>query len=124
MECGFLKPQKTADDETLKFAGEIKLGSSINGDVMLYTNPRAESEGASEKTPDYIVGYRPYGWKGGARNQGSAWLKHSDSAADFLSITMDDPRWDKPINLAAFADKKGGFSVVWSRPRRVDHAVM
>ena len=33
---------------------------------------------------------------------GAAWLKNSERASDFISITLDDPDWPSPVNLTAF----------------------
>jgi uncharacterized protein (DUF736 family) len=117
MECGYLK-STTDKNQPYAFTGEVNVGKRVNGTIGLIKNPRAAKPDAPDGTPDYIVTYRTAGSKYPPRNIGSAWLKHSDKATDFLSITLDDPDWSSPLNLAAFADGEGEFRVVWSRPRR------
>jgi len=47
---------------------------------------------------------------------GAAWEKNTGQGEVYYSISIDDPSFDAPINLAAF-QRDGGFAVVWSRPR-------
>jgi uncharacterized protein (DUF736 family) len=51
---------------------------------------------------------------------GAAWTKHRDNGPDFLSITIDDPSFDAPMNIAAFPvdGQPGEFDIVFNRPRK------
>lgn len=41
----------------------------------------------------------------------------------FYQGTIDDPSMDKPLNIAAFSNREGGFNVAWTRNRkRQDYA--
>jgi uncharacterized protein (DUF736 family) len=48
---------------------------------------------------------------------GAAWLKKrkDGSGEAFLTITLDDPSFDRPINIAAFPEKDGGYQISWRR---------
>jgi uncharacterized protein (DUF736 family) len=48
---------------------------------------------------------------------GMAWEKTPrDGGAPFLSIAIDDPSFDAPLNVSAFGDGDG-FNIVWQRPK-------
>lgn len=57
---------------------------------------------------------------------GSAWKKTANrgrEVTNFLSITLDDPSFAAPLNVAAFPDDAGDtFRVVWNRPRQMRDA--
>lgn len=48
---------------------------------------------------------------------GAAWLKRrkDGSGEPFLTVTLDDPSFDKAINVAAFPIEKGGYQISWRR---------
>ncbi|WP_431301810.1 DUF736 domain-containing protein [Sediminicoccus sp. BL-A-41-H5] len=56
---------------------------------------------------------------------GSAWKKETTrDGTRFLSITLDDPSFPAPLNLAAFPNDEAGdtWRIVWNRPRQLREA--
>lgn len=51
---------------------------------------------------------------------GAAWTKETrEDRRQFLSITLDDPSFAAPLNVAAFPGETGdAFNIVWNRPRQ------
>jgi uncharacterized protein (DUF736 family) len=48
---------------------------------------------------------------------GMAWEKTPRDGGDkFLSISLDDPSFDAPLNVSAFRDGDG-YNIVWQRPK-------
>ena len=90
----------------------------FDGNIQLIANPRA-AQGTG--IPDYIAQLRT---RGSAYEAGNAWIKESKDG-EFLSITLDDPDWHKPLNLAAFPrfENVDGnsrlieYAIVWTRPK-------
>lgn len=120
MDCGTLSKVKDyPNDVGLALHGKINLARRINGTLFFSDNPRKKAKDAKPNTPDYIVRFRPEGWRCDPYTVGSGWLMNTDDAGDFISFSMDDPQWDRPVYLAAFAteDKPGVFTVVWTRPK-------
>jgi uncharacterized protein (DUF736 family) len=49
---------------------------------------------------------------------GAGWSQQSEGR-DYISIRLDDPSFNAPIQAALFRDEEGeGFSLVWSRRRK------
>jgi uncharacterized protein (DUF736 family) len=117
MDCGTLKGVTSNEIPSLKFAGEIILGRRCNGFLELHENVKAKTATKKPDTPDYIVKYKPFTWRGSFMVAGAAWLKNGASPGDFLSISMDDPDWTAPLNLAAFFQPDKSLTIVWTRPR-------
>ncbi len=47
---------------------------------------------------------------------GSVWEKSCQNSEDiFLSMTFDDPSFDKPLNVAAFKNNPERWDIVWRR---------
>lgn len=74
-----------------------------------------------DNSPDYIVNALTD--DGELVAIGNAWSKESNAngrAMRFLSITMDDPSWDKPLNVAAFPidGRPGVLELTWRRERQ------
>lgn len=59
---------------------------------------------------------------------GAAWVKEArrgdNIGTQFLTITLDDPSFDAPLNLSTWPTEAGGktHSIRWERPRRAAHA--
>ena len=58
---------------------------------------------------------------------GSVWkrdIKRGDREGEsMLSLSLDDPSFSEPLNLAAFkAEEADTLDVVWNRPRQKDAA--
>ncbi len=66
-----------------------------------------------EKGPDYRLTFKT---EHGEVELGAAWKRESDSGIRFLSISLDGPLMNTPLNAALFRDAKGkGASLVWAR---------
>lgn len=67
-----------------------------------------------ENSPDYFV-------KSGRCDLGVAWNETSEPEDDrepvnYISVKLDGPEMDKPINAALF-DRENGADLVWTRPK-------
>jgi uncharacterized protein (DUF736 family) len=102
--------------------GTFKYDADTNtytGDLNTLTLHRAgvqlkPVEKGGDKEPDY----RMSGGKGAAAVElGAAWKRTSEKGQDFLSVVLDDPALDAPINAALFL-KDGTAQLVWSRPAK------
>jgi uncharacterized protein (DUF736 family) len=50
---------------------------------------------------------------------GKIWRKTpNDGGAEFFSIQIDSPDFEKPVNLTGFSNEPGLFDIVWSRPKK------
>lgn len=108
--------------------GELKQvdGGAWRGQFRtLNAGARIELEAVPTKrdpnSPDYIVHAVVDG--GELVAFGNAWAKESHKEGRnvrFLSITMDDPSWPAPLNIAAFPvdGRPGTLEIVWNRPRQ------
>lgn len=65
-------------------------------------------EKAGEKSPDYRV--TSHGGEIGA-----AWSKTSKDGKPYLSVMLDDPSFDAPINCALFEAEDGKHHLIWNR---------
>ena len=49
---------------------------------------------------------------------GAAWTKRSQKTGEeYLSLSIDDPSFDKRLNAYAFKQGEGHWDIVWSRPK-------
>jgi uncharacterized protein (DUF736 family) len=109
---GMLKPH-----EGRNLAGFIAT-LTAKMDVTLTLNPDYRS--GDEKSPKFHVnGKGP----GGFVRIGGAWEKTASEASahpgeKFLSITVDDPSLDGPLNVTAYPRDGGTYEIVWRRSRR------
>lgn len=93
---------------TLTHGFKIKL--AINGQYR-------ERDPSSPKYEIFVAG------KNGEVKCGLAWEKTAKTGQlqgkKFLSLMLDDPSFDAPLNVTAFPDDSGtGFDIAWRRPRR------
>jgi len=93
---------------TLDFVLKIELRPNLN-------YPREQS---SPKWHVFAVGRH-----GQAVQCGSAWVKKSGPHSarpgeEFISLLVDDPSMDQPLNVTAFPRDGGSFEIVWRRARR------
>ncbi|WP_037155885.1 DUF736 domain-containing protein [Rhizobium freirei] len=91
---------------------------TIQGNVLTLTvKTRARLipiERTSPSAPDYRA-QAPNGAEIGA-----GWNEVSDDGEPYVSIKLDDPSFNAPINAALWpAQKEGEYVLVWNRPRRV-----
>ena len=97
------------------FRGKIRtLGMKLA--IELHPNEDKRGDG-----PDFIA-YADAG--GDLVAIGGAWKKEVQAAGPnkgsrFLSITLDDPSFNAPLNCAAFPGGDGlPWAIVWNRPRQ------
>jgi len=69
----------------------------------------------SEKSPDFFV-------KSGRCDLGVAWNEITEPTDDadpleYISVKLDSPEMDRPINAALF-DREDGADLVWSRAKK------
>lgn len=77
----------------------------------------SEDKGGNSNAPDYSV----WAKEGGNVYQlGNAWRKNGKDGSQFLSITLDSPDMDVPLNVTAFEvkGKPDELEIVWQRPRQ------
>ena len=71
----------------------------------------------NDNAPDYIVAAA--GYSGADIPIGGAWKKTKSQIGDiefeFLSITIDDPSLSNSLNVAAFKNDDGTWSISWRR---------
>lgn len=98
------------------FAGQINT-LQLQLRIVLRANPRYRS--GNNDSPKYEVFAKT---SAGEVQIGRAWERAIDrgerAGEKMLSLTLDDPSFDKPLNLAAFPNADGGFDVAWRRPRQ------
>lgn len=67
------------------------------------------------KEPDYRVTAKT---ATGHVELGAAWKRTSEKGRDFISVSLDAPLLDAPLNAALFTDDDGmTTSMVWNRPK-------
>lgn len=117
IRCGKLKAYPPTS--RILFDGKITLESRLDDILQLTRHPRADRD--NDRAPTYEVFIAKPGRNAVA--VGAAWLKNHEKVGDFISITIDSPRWPRALNLTAFppdenkGDAKGEWTVIWSRPR-------
>ncbi len=92
---------------------------TVRLDVELTRNPRFKGGADSPDIPKYLVAARTR--HGDYVEVGAAWEKTTTRGERvgewFLSITVDDPSLDAPLNVTAFQRDGGNLEITWSRPR-------
>jgi uncharacterized protein (DUF736 family) len=103
----------------LGFAGQIRTLQMSIRFQMLENQSRNSAE-----APDYVIVAKNR--DGSDVKIGAAWKKQSKAQAtageEFLSITIDDPSLEKPLNVAAFRKTEGNWDITWRR-RQIQIAV-
>ena len=84
-------------------------------DLIIQLRPNPDKR--SDNSPNFVVLTRT---RSGQWTQvGNAWKKTRKKLGmmgeDFLSITIDDPSFDKSINVAAFLREEKTWDVMWRR---------
>jgi uncharacterized protein (DUF736 family) len=93
------------------YAGEVRTLTLARGKVAI-----RPSKPTSDKGPSYRVVLEGVG---GAVELGAAWKRTSDAGRDFLSVSLDDPALDRPLNAALMPAEDGKTAIlIWSRPTR------
>ena len=103
--------------ESEGFKGKLR---TLSHKLRLELHPNEEKR--AEGSPDFIV----YADEGGDLVEiGAAWLRTvqargGNNGRRFLSITLDDPSFPAPLNVAAFAPDSDGLPwlITWNRPRQ------
>lgn len=76
---------------------------------------RTEDKRGNGNAPDYSVWAKE---NGNVYQLGNGWLKRGENG-EFISITMDSPDMDVPLNVTAFPVKGSDqWDIVWTRPRQ------
>jgi uncharacterized protein (DUF736 family) len=117
IRCGKLTLQDAQSEHV--WEGKIAIGKRLDGVLALIRHP-IQDAGASKKAPAWEVVYKHAGRQNWS-TVGSAWNKISeDGKTEFVSMSLDNPDWDAPLNLSGFKrPEQAGevMDVVWSRPR-------
>jgi uncharacterized protein (DUF736 family) len=92
------------------YAGEIKTLTLLRGKVAF-----RPVDTKSDKGPDYRVVV-----EGSATVElGAAWKRVSEAGREFLSVSLDDPALDHPLNAALMPSDDGKSAIlIWSRPTK------
>jgi len=71
----------------------------------------------SERAPDYFI--VAVGHCGSDIQIGAAWKQRKQQSGDidleYLTLTIDDPSLSSPLNVAAFQNNDGNWSITWRR---------
>lgn len=91
-------------------------GNLISGSVRTLTvSMKARLvpiERTSRDAPDFRI-------LSGMAEVGAAWSKTSGDGEPYISVTLDDPSFNAPINAALWPTQTDGdYDLVWNRPRR------
>ena len=91
--------------------------NSITGNVRTLTvSMRARLnpfERVSRDAPDFRI------TAGNGVEVGAGWKTISNDGEEYISVKLDDPSFNAPINSALWpAEKDGDYDLVWSRPKR------
>lgn len=102
--------------ETDTYAGFIATLTVHHGDVAI-----RPAEKSGDKEPDYRVvaemGFGPI-------ELGAAWKRTSERGQEFLSVSLDDPALNGPVNAALFLNAEDSTAVLaWNRPKAKPAAV-
>lgn len=72
---------------------------------------------SNDRAPHYLVMCRSP--QGAIAQVGAVWKKTtqklSQGISEFFSITMDDPSFPHPLNVAAFPNNEGGWDITYRR---------
>jgi len=108
-KIGYLQPSAGAFEE---LHGEVQ---TLHMQLKLKLHPNNSS--MSENAPDYLV-CTPTSNNADVQI-GAAWKKQKQKLGDvtleFLSLTIDDPSFPHPLNVAAFPNNEGGYDITWRR---------
>ena len=92
-------------------------GNAIIGNVRtLSVSVRARLnpiERTSRDAPDFRI------TAGNNVEIGAGWNKISGDGEPFISVTLDDPSFNAPINAALWpSEADGEYALIWNRPKR------
>ena len=99
------------------FKGKLR---TLSHKLRLELQPNDDKRG--DGSPDFVV----YADEGGDMVEiGAAWQRQvqargANNGRRFLSITLDDPSFPAPLNVAAFQPDQDGlpWGITWTRPRQ------
>ncbi|MEQ8268302.1 MAG: DUF736 domain-containing protein [Parvibaculum sp.] len=108
---GYLTPETDGGEEVL--IGQIRT-LELSVDLSL----RPTGEGTTSRRPSHRIFAKSA--QGRLTQIGSAWtkeLKGPDRMGEtFLSLTLDDPSFIRPLNVSAFKDADAsGYTITWRR---------
>lgn len=121
MNIGKLTEHVDPQTRRKSYSGEVRLIGLLTGDLSIVPHPNFVPGKSADTHPQFLVEYRPRTERQ-FYELGAAWQKKlRQSDGEFISITLDMPQWERPLNLAMYApDKERGESewrLQWSRPR-------
>lgn len=101
--------QETESNGFKEMKGQIStLHLNINFKLIQNKNKSGSND------PNYIINIQSL--NGSDVQIGSAWEKTNQNTGEmFLSITFDDPSFDKALNVAAFKNNPNKWDIVWRR---------
>ncbi|MGA2841708.1 MAG: DUF736 domain-containing protein [Steroidobacteraceae bacterium] len=93
------------------YAGEIRTLTLLRNKIAFRPNTPNTDKGPSYRVViEGVVG---------AIELGAAWKRTSDAGRDFLSVSLDDPALDRPLNAALMPSEDGNHAIlIWSRPAK------
>jgi uncharacterized protein (DUF736 family) len=90
------------------YAGEIKTLTLLRAKVTF-----RPAESKSDKGPHYRVTVEG---QPGSVELGAAWKRKSEAGREFLSVSLDDPALQRPLNAALMPSEDGSNAIlIWSR---------
>jgi uncharacterized protein (DUF736 family) len=121
IEAAVVAGSKTPRRSDMASIGTFKkVGNEFQGEIITLSVQTkgvriiAEANRSSDNAPSHRVYV-------GRAEIGAAWSKRSNEGRDYLSLKLDDPSFNAPIFANLFEDEDGeGFSLIWSRGRKVN----
>jgi uncharacterized protein (DUF736 family) len=110
METNMLIGNFTYDPTSDIYKGFVRTLSIEHAGIVL-----RPADKTGYKGPDYRVIFdaEEYGLEIGA-----AWKRTSEAGQAFLSVSIDDPSFERPINAAMFLDDEDNTAaLLWNRPK-------
>ncbi|MEA2823011.1 MAG: hypothetical protein QOJ86_5015 [Bradyrhizobium sp.] len=98
------------DPQTDTYTGFVKTLSVQHSGIVLRPDEKTGVKG-----PDYRVVFDAEEY---ASEIGAAWKRTSEAGQEFLSVSIDDPSFERPINAALFLDDEDNTAaLLWNRPK-------
>lgn len=105
------------------FEEETDLGTTYKGYIQTleisheFILDKIEDHHKAEKGPDFNVKVRTT--KGDLVQIGAVWKRVAKKAGmtgqEFLSMSIDDPSFPRPINVNAYKNREGSWNIIWRR---------
>ena len=119
IEAAVVAGSKTARRSDMANIGSFKKsGQEFQGEIVTLSLQTKgvrivpETDRMNENAPSHRVYV-------GRAEIGAAWSKRSSEGRDYLSVKLDDPSFNAPINANLFDDEDAEtFTLIWSRSRK------